>query len=109
MTRGFVWGHYESDDTNTYALQVDADYFAMPERGWTGPAASGTHVYPRGWTPRRVIGLDDRGKLQEAVIGSVTADLWTGAETTFTINGTDEAAHTVTVIARKAERFQIRP
>jgi hypothetical protein len=109
MTRGFVWGYYVSDDTRTYALQVDADYFAMAERGWTGPAIPDTYVYPRGWTPRRVIGLDDRGKLQEAVVANVSADLWTGAETTFTINGTDEAPHTVTVIARKAERFRNRP
>lgn len=109
MTRGFIWGYYQSDDTNTYALQVDADYFGMSERGWTGPAISGTHVYPRGWTPRRVIGLDERGKLQEAVVASVTAPLWTGATTTFQINGTDELPHTVNVIARKAERLQIRP
>lgn len=109
MTRGFTWGYYESDDGHTYALQVDADYFGMSERGWTGPAVTGTYVYPRGWTPRRVVGLDDRGKLQEAVVATTSADLWTGATTTFTINGSDELPHTVTVIARKAERFRIRP
>jgi hypothetical protein len=109
MTRGFVWGYYHSDDGNTYALQVDADYAGMSERGWVTPAASGTIVFPRGWTPRRVIGLDDRGKLQVAVVASVTADLWTGAATTFTINGSDELPHTVNVTLRKAERNQVKP
>jgi len=109
MTRGFSWGYYHSDDGNIYALQVDADYLVMAERGWVGPAAPGTIVYPRGWTPRRVVGLDDRGKLQQAVVADVTADLWTGASTTFTINGSDELPHTVNVILRKAERNQVRP
>jgi len=81
----------------------------MPERGWTTRAASGTPIYPRGWTPRRVVGLDDRGKRQEAVVASVTADLWTGVASTFTINGTDELPHTAVVILRKAERRQMRP
>jgi hypothetical protein len=109
VTRGFAWGYYVSDDGNTYALQVDADYLAMAERGWTGPAIAGTIVYPRGWTPRRVIGLDDRGKLQQAVVASTSADLWTGVASTFTINGTDELPHTCNVIARKSERNQVRP
>jgi hypothetical protein len=109
MTRGFGWGYYDSDDGHTYALHVDADYLGMSERGWTSPAAPGTYVYPRGWTPRRAFGLDDRGKLQEAVVATVTADLWTGVATTFTVNGTDEMPHTVTVIGTKAERNQVRP
>lgn len=81
----------------------------MSERGWVGVAASGTYVYPRGWTPRRVIGLDDRGKLQQAVVATTAADLWTGVAITFTVNGTDELPHTCNVIARRAERNQIRP
>jgi hypothetical protein len=104
-----VWGEYQSDDGHTYALHVDADYAAMPERGWVSPAPHGTYVYPRGWTPRRVLGLDDRGKLQEAVVATTTADLWTGVVTTFTINGSDELPHTVNVVAKRAERNQIKP
>ena len=88
---------------------MDADYAAMPERGWTSPAASGTYVYPRGWTPRRVLGLDDRGKVQKAIVASTSADLWTGVATTFTVNGTDELPHTVNVTDKRAERNQIRP
>lgn len=109
MTRGYTWGYYHSDDGNTYALRVDADYAAMPERGWVSPAAPGTYVYPRGWTPRRVIGLDDVGRVQEAVVASTSSDLWTGVALTFTINATDELPHTCNVIARKSERNQLRP
>src|SRR5438067_11417233 len=109
MARGFVWAYYQSDDGRTYALSVDADYATMAERGWVSPAAPGTYVYPRGWTPRRVIGLGDRGKVREAVVAITTADPWTGAATTFTSNGSAELPHTVTVTDKRAERNQLRP
>jgi hypothetical protein len=107
--RGFTWGYYVSDDGNTYAFRVDSDYFGMPERGWTGPAASGTFVYPRGWTPRKVIGIDSDGHKLFAYVATTTADLWTGAAATFTVYGTDELPHTYTVIQRLAERNRMRP
>jgi hypothetical protein len=88
---------------------VDRDYFAMPERGWTGPAVSGTHVYPRGWTPRKVLGLDEDGHVRFAYVGSTSADLWTGVATTFQINGSDEAPHTCTVFRLLPERNRKRP
>jgi hypothetical protein len=98
-----------SDNGNTYALQVDADYVVMPERGWTSPAAHGTPIYPRGWTPRRVVGSDDAGHPRTAVVGSAAADLWTGAATTFTINGTDELPHTCRVFKKLQERLSRQP
>lgn len=109
MTRGFTWAYYESDDGHTYAWHLDEDYAAMPERGWISPAAPGTPVYPRGWTPRRVVGVDDSGFMRTAIVATTTAPLWTGAATTFTFNGTDELAHTATVVKLKAERKQLRP
>jgi hypothetical protein len=109
MPRGFVWAYYASDDGRTYALQVDADYAAVSARGWTYPAAHGTYVYPRGWMPRKVIGLDEDGHPREAVVGTVTADLWTGVATTFTVNGTDGAPHTCTVFDRRQERNSKQP
>lgn len=108
-TRGFVWAYYQSDSGSTFALQVDADYALMPERGWTSPAAPGTPVYPRGWTPRKVIGLDEDGHPRFAFVGSTSADLWTGVADTFTINGTDETVHTCSVFRRRAERMSRRP
>jgi hypothetical protein len=108
-TRGYVWGQYVSDDGNTYALRVDADYHAMTDRGWSTPAASGTPVYPRGWTPRKVLGLDELGHPRFAVIADVSAPLWTGASGTFVINASDESEHTCTVIQRRGERYRQRP
>jgi hypothetical protein len=109
MTRGRVWGYYHSDTGNIFALEVDGDYFGMTERGWTVPAAPGTIPFPRGWTPRKAYGLDERGAIQFAIVASVSADLWTGVATTFTINGSDELPHTCTVFKRKAERNQVKP
>jgi hypothetical protein len=109
MTRGRVWAYYESDDGNVYALLVDADYADSPERGWASPAAPGTPVYPRGWRPRFVEGTDELGAIRRAVVASVDAELWTGAASTFTIEGTDGAPHTCTVVALVAERLFPRP
>lgn len=109
MSRGYVWGLYESDDGNTYALRVDADYAAQSERGWAYPAPSGTPVYPRGWSPRKVVGLDENGHPRHAIVATVAADLWTGVASTFTISGTDETEHTCTVIRSLGERLKMRP
>jgi len=107
--RGYVWAYYESDDGNTYAFHVDADYAAQPERGWVAPAAHGTFVYPRGWTPRKVVGLDSDGHPREALVATTSADLWTGVATSFVINGSDELPHTINVTRRLAERMRMRP
>ncbi len=109
MSRGYVWGYYVSDDGNTYAWRVDADYFGFPERGWTGPAAPGTPPYPRFWNPRRVAGHDSSGAQQFAIVATTSADLWTGAATTFTINGTDDLPHVCTVDFLQGEKRSLRP
>jgi hypothetical protein len=109
VSRGYTWAYYFSDDGNTYAWRVDADYFDAAERGWTGPAASGTIVYPRFWSPRRVVGHDALGNRQVAIVASPAADLWTRVATTFTINGTDELPHVCTVDYLQAERLNMRP
>jgi hypothetical protein len=109
MPRGFEWAYYESDDGHTYAFHVDQEYFPMPERGWTGPAIHGTPVYPRGWVPRRVFGVGADGSTRFAYVGSTSADLWTGAATTFTIIGNDGLTHTYTVFKSRAEIFRQKP
>lgn len=107
--RGFVWAYYVSDDGNTYALKVDADYAPMPERGWVFPAAMGTPVYPRGWLPRKVVGLDESGHPREAVVASVGADLWTRVALTFHFYATDETLHTANVTRYLTENMKQRP
>ena len=108
-SRGFVWAYYSSDDGRGYSLKVDADYAAEAGRGWTFPAAAGTVIYPRGWVPRCVVGLDELGHPQKAIVASVAAPLWTGSTTTFTINASDELPHVCTVIRRLGERLSSRP
>lgn len=109
VSRGYVWGDYVSDDGNTYAWRVDADYAAFPERGWASPSVPGTLVYPRFWAPRRVSGHDSTGRRQVAIVARVDADLWTGVATTFTINGTDGVPYVCHVDFRQSEKFTMRP
>jgi hypothetical protein len=109
MARGFVWAVYQSDDGNSYAKRVDADYAAQPSRGWTYPAPVGTPVYPRGWRARRVVGLDPNGYPRQALVGSTAAGLWTGATPTFSIEGSDGVAYSCVVVRMMAESFGSRP
>jgi len=109
VSRGYVWAYYQSDDGNTYAWRTDAEYFPMPERGWAGPAAPGTHVYPRGWSPRRVVGHDATGKRVHAIVASVTADLWTGVSPTFVFLTNDGVTTLATVDFLQGEKMSLRP
>lgn len=108
-SRGYVWAYYHSDNGSTFALKVDADYAAMASRGWAFPAVAGTPPYPRAWIPRRVVGVDSLGQLRSAIVAVTSADLWTGAASTFQIYGTDEALHTVTVTKLLREVWNSRP
>jgi hypothetical protein len=109
MTRGFTWGEYHSDDGNTYAIRVDNSYFAVAARGWGVVAPPGTPVYPRGWFPRKVLGLDPLGRPRKAVVAAVSASLWTGVATTFDIIGNDGSTVTCSVVRMFAERRTAHP
>ena len=108
-SRGFVWGQYHSDDGLIYAIRVDADYHAMPERGWTTPASAGAVIYPRQWTPRKVVGLDELGHPRRAVVASANAPLWVGQADVFTIQGSDQQNHQCSVIRSLTEKRSSRP
>lgn len=95
--RGFRWGVYVTDDEASYALQVDAAYLAMPERGWTPADGLGLDPLPRTWLPRKVRGVDADGHRQEAIVARLDADLWTGVTLEFTVEGSDLVLRTVTV------------
>lgn len=109
MSTGFIWGVYVSDDGNSYALRVDADYFAMPERGWTSTAPAGMPPYPRGWFPRKAVGLDPNGHPRKAVVATPVADLWTGVTREFHIRDSDGSLQTCTGIRLYGERWRARP
>ena len=109
MTRGFVWGRYVSDDGFTYALQVDADYHAQTDRGWTTPATAGMPIYPRRWIPRKIVGLDEEGHPHKAVAATPNCPLWVGQVTTFIFNASDQLPHTAHVVATLTERRAQHP
>lgn len=109
MIRGRVWAIYLTDDLGEYALEVDADYAADPARGFDVPAPSTLVPLPRGWLPRKVIGIEPSGATHAAVVGSPTAPLWSGLVTHFNIEATDGTTITCEVFDRKPEWTSRRP
>jgi len=109
MARGVVWAAYATDDGRLFALQVDSDHAADPDRGWGDSTGLSLVPLPRGWLPRTVGGVDESGQFRSTRVGSVTAPLWTGEATTFTIEGSDQQTHVATVISRRQERLRPAP
>src|SRR5215469_7662687 len=109
MPRGFVWAAYFSDDGRQFALRVDADEAQQPERGWTVIDDVATVPFPRGWLPRRVRGIDENGHPRSTRVATTDADLWTGVVGVFTIEGSDQLMHQVTVLGRDQENTRARP
>lgn len=103
MSRGFVWGVYVDDQGGSWAKRVDADQLEDPNRGWT-VAPAGLSPLPREWLARRVEGVDETGRKQSTVVGSLEAPLWTGAVGTFVVEANDGELVTATVTAFLGER-----
>ena len=102
---GFGWVVYASDDGRNYALKVDLDYINDGRRGWSLAASPSDYQYPRGWWPRRVIGLAPDGRVREAIVAGTGAPLWSGAASSFDYRDTNGAMVTAQVIGRKKERW----
>jgi hypothetical protein len=103
MPRGFVRAVYVSDDGTEFALLVDADHAGDPGRGWTQPAGELLAYAPRGFLPRRVVGVDETGRQQTALIGNIEAPLWTGVQTTFSVEASDQTTIEAIVVLRQQE------
>lgn len=103
MPRGFIAAEYVDDDSTVWRLRVDADEAQELSRGWAPITDASIPPLPRGWLPRRVVGIDSSGRQQTARVGTVFADLWTGAATTFVLMLSDGTTDTATVVARQAE------
>jgi hypothetical protein len=104
MPRGFVWAVYRDDDGTPWAVQADRDYVAQASRGWSTDGVDLLPPLPRRWRPRRVVGFDDSGRTQVAIVASVEADLWTGTATTFDVEASDQSTVTATVLKSQGER-----
>jgi hypothetical protein len=104
MPRGFVWCVYTDDLGNLHRLRVNADYVLEASRGWVAADPTVTEPLPRGWLPRRAIGLDAEGRLRHAIVANTVSDLWTGVAMTFELEGSDQLFHTCTVVGWQGER-----
>lgn len=104
MARGFVWGAYLDDDGTVWRLLVDGDYIAEEARGWVTANPEAVAPLPRQWLPRRAVGHDAEGRRRSAVVATLSAPLWTGATTTFFIEGNDNVVYPVTVTELLSER-----
>lgn len=103
MARGFVFAIYQDDDGLLWRLRVDADHAAELSRGWLTEGAEELPPLPRGWLPRRVVGLDTSGREQAARVATVDADLWTGTAISFELMLSDGSTDTALVVARQGE------
>ena len=87
-------------------LLVDADQAADTERGWVTTAVAGLPLLPIKAKPRRVYGVSaTSGRRGMAIVATTAATLWTGAATTFTVEGNDNTNDTMTVTRRVGESF----
>lgn len=109
MPRGFEWGIYTDDLDRRWLMKVDADYYADGDRGWSAPTEEDTLLWPQGWKPREVEGLEPTGQSQRTRVGSLTAALWTGAATAFAVNSSDSLVVAATVFRYWGERRQPQP
>lgn len=107
MPRGMRYGVYVADDgTTQYARLVDSDQFAQAPRGWSATGVAGLPLLPIKAKPRVVYGVSaTTGRRGTAVVATPTAGLWTGANTTFTVEANDGTSDTMTVTRRRGESF----
>lgn len=102
--RGFEWMIYTDDDGNRWLLRVDADYAADTDRGWAERGLDDVLIWPQGWKPRLVEGLEASGRRQQTRVGHLAAPLWTGAATSFVTIGSDTLPVAVAVTRWLSER-----
>jgi len=109
MPRGYVWSVYETDVGDLYSLRVDADYALQPGRGFNTRAPAGLSPLPRGWLPRRVVGVEPAGRSHTATVASLASELWVGTSNTFDIVDSNGDLQTCTVVRWLGERTRARP
>lgn len=101
--RGFTRAVYVDDSGARFQCQVANDQVEDASRGWDVTDATILPLLPRGFLPRRVVGIDDTGRQQSTRVATVEAALWTGTVTTFTVEASDQTTVTATVVLRQQE------
>jgi len=102
--RGFVRAIYVTDDGVEFQLLVDADSAEDPARGWVVLGSETRPYAPRGFLPRRVVGVDETGRQQSTRVGTVTCALWSGTVTEWTFEASDGTFPTATVTNLQGEK-----
>jgi hypothetical protein len=106
--RGFVRCIYVTDEGVEYQLQVDAESAEDAARGWVTLGVERRPYLPRGFLPRRVVGVDESGRQQSARVATVDAALWTGTVLEWTFEASDGSLETARVTNYQQER-QVGP
>lgn len=107
---------YTSNAGHDYVTGMDSEVFAQNNAGGTAPKVGGSaydgtprlDVLPRNLRPRTVQVDDGAGYTRDVVCLTNTAPLWTGAETTITVEDSDGVAHVCTVIGDRGEKQRRR-
>lgn len=107
--RGFEWAIYTDDLDRRWLMKVDADYYADADRGWSAPTSEDVQLWPQGWKPREVEGLENTGQSQRTRVGSLTAPLWTREAVSFAVNSSDSGIVAASVIRYFAEKRSPAP
>lgn len=103
--RGRTPGVYVTDGGTSYRTMVDRDRFLIATFDWAAGGGAGEPSLPRGFKPRHVTGLSTTsGRRAIAVVPTVTADIWTGASTTFDVEADDGTIDVMTVVQRLGEK-----
>jgi hypothetical protein len=107
LVRGMVFKGYTTDSGTVFQTLVDADAAAIASLGWAAATAGGD-LLPRGFKERRAHGISaSTGKRGSCRVGSLTATLWTGAATTFTVEADDNTIDVMTVTSRTGEKRRL--
>lgn len=104
MARGMRWCEYVDDTGAVWSLQVDADSAEDSDRGWQLVGDPAPPIWPRGWRPRQVEGLEPNGRRRRTRIARVDAPLWTGGVVEFLAETNALEVVTVHVLAYLEER-----
>ena len=107
---------YTSNAGHDYVTGMNSEVFSQLNAGGTAPKVGGSaydgtprlDVLPRNLRPRTVQVDDGAGYTRDVVCLTTDAPLWTGAETSITIEDSDGAAHVCTVIGDRGEKQRRR-
>ena len=106
-SRGMQYAAYTTDRNVVVAMRVSINDFGQSARGWAA-ATDGAMLGSKGFKPRKVHGISPTsGRRSSAIVASVTADLWTGAASTWTENTDANTTDTYTVTGYRGEQVTL--